>query len=96
MKIVIDIDEEMYKQIKADSEAYVLDDANIILIENAIYDGAPLPKGHGRLISVDDLLLQVGLEDTEGARSINQGEIITMEDVDRIPTIIESDSEVGE
>ena len=51
MQIVIDIDEHIYKQIMADSEVYILDnEVDRILIENAIYNGTPLPKGHGRLI----------------------------------------------
>ena len=55
MKIVIDIDEHIYKQIMADSEVYILDnEVDRILIENAIYNGTPLPKGHGRLIIEKD------------------------------------------
>ena len=49
MQIVIDIDEEMYKQIITNDDVYVLDDINIILIENAIANGTTLPKGHGDL-----------------------------------------------
>lgn len=56
MQIVIDIDDELYKQIKKDSKVYVLDDVNIILIENAIYHGTPLPKGHGRIMDVDKII----------------------------------------
>ena len=49
MKIVIDIDEHIYEQIMADSEVYVLDnEVDRILIENAIYDGTPLPEHRGR------------------------------------------------
>ena len=56
MKIVIDIDEHIYKQVMADSEVYILDnEVDRILIENAIYNGTPLPKGHGRLIDADEL-----------------------------------------
>ena len=53
MQIVIEIDDDMYKQIMADDHVYVLDDVNILLIENAIYNGTPLPKNHGRLIDAD-------------------------------------------
>ena len=39
MKIVIDINEHIYKQIMADSEVYILDnEVDQILIENAIYN----------------------------------------------------------
>ena len=57
MKIVIDIDEHIYEQIMADSEVYVLDnEVDRILIENAIYNGTPLPEHHGRLIDADRTL----------------------------------------
>lgn len=56
MQIVIEINEHIYKQIMADSEVYVLDnEVDRILIENAIYNGTPLPKNHGRLIDADVL-----------------------------------------
>ena len=56
MKIVIDIDEHIYEQVMADSEVYVLDnEVDRILIENAIYNGTPLPEHHGRLGDLDAL-----------------------------------------
>ena len=45
MKLVIEIDDDMYKRV-CDCEAYVLNDADDILLENAIANGTPLPKGH--------------------------------------------------
>ena len=47
MQIVIDLSDEMYKDIQKKSteiqaEGYVL--------ENAVLNGTPLPKGHGKLI----------------------------------------------
>ena len=56
MKIVIDIDEHIYEQIMADSKVYILDnEVDRILIENAIYNGTPLPEHHGRLIDKTEL-----------------------------------------
>lgn len=43
MKLVIDIDEEMYKQVIASDIIYVLDDnIDLIMVENAIANGTPL------------------------------------------------------
>ena len=54
MQIVIDIDEDTYNQV-SNNDAYVLSEVDYILIENAIANGTPLPKGHGRLIDENDL-----------------------------------------
>lgn len=55
MKIVIDIDDDIYKSV-VNNDAYVLEeDVDWILLENAIANGTPLPKHHGRLIDADEL-----------------------------------------
>ena len=54
MQIVIEIDDDMYKSV-ANNDAYILEDVDWILLENAIANGTPLPKGHGRLIDADEL-----------------------------------------
>ena len=48
MKIVIDIPEEEYKCVQITGCI-----GNKTCISNAIYNGTPLPKGHGRLIDVN-------------------------------------------
>ena len=58
-----------------------------------IANGKPLPKGHGRLIDVNDLLDDINLENNDYNRDVNTGEIITLENIDRIPTVIEADKE---
>ena len=55
MQIVIDIDDDMYKSV-VNNDAYVLGDVDWILLENAIANGTPLPKGHGRLLDENDIL----------------------------------------
>lgn len=55
--------------------------------------GIPLPKHHGRLIDVDELLDDIGLEDNDENRVCNTGEIITLEDIDRISIIIPATKE---
>ena len=54
MQIVIDIDDDMYKSVVS-NDAYVLGDVDLILIENAIANGTPLPEHHGRLGDLDAL-----------------------------------------
>lgn len=82
MKIVIDIDDDMYKSV-VNNDAYVLGDADWILFENAIANGTPLPKHHGRLGDLD--AIQKYQIDTFGQRLLV---------IDTAPTIIEgSESE---
>ena len=90
MHIVIDISEEMYEDLK-----YLNVHGFTTAVEEAVANGTPLPKGHGRLIDVNDILDRIGLEDNDANREENVGEIITLEDFDYIPTIIPADTESG-
>ena len=89
MKVVIEIDKDYYEILKHDVDKG-MDYLPCVLIAK----GTPLPKGHGRLIDVNDLLDVLNLEDNDYNRDINTGEIITLENIDRIPTIIEADKEI--
>lgn len=91
MKIVIDISEHIYKQIMADSEVYILDnEVDRILIENAIYNGTPLPKNHGRLIDADEL--KTSFPTCDNSVDIKIASVRAT--INHAPTIIEeSDSE---
>jgi len=91
MQIVIDISEEMYEDLK-----YLNVHGFTTAVEEAVANGTPLPKGHGRLIDVNDILDRIGLEDNDANREENVGEIITLEDFDYIPTIIPADTESEE
>lgn len=51
MEIVIDIPEEEYKCVQITGHI-----GNTTQVSNAIIDGTPLPKGHGRLIDADKTL----------------------------------------
>lgn len=97
MEIVIDIDEWKYKSIcegvAASKRCGVPTPEPDI--DEAIANGIPLPKGHGKLFDMNDLLDRIGLEDNESNREDNVGEIITLEDFDYIPTIIPADTENG-
>jgi hypothetical protein len=88
MQIVIDISEEMYEELK-----YLNVHGFTTAVEEAIAKGTPLPEGHGKLFDVNDLLDRIGLEDNESNRDENVGEIVTLEDFDYIPTIIQADTE---
>lgn len=98
MQIVIDISEKV-------KQAFDCAESNDLkggyydiggVIGNAIKNAIIIPKGHGRLIDVNDLLDDIGLEDNGYNRDVNTGEIITLENIDRIPTIIEADTESEE
>lgn len=82
MKLVIDIPEEIYLNVKKD---YLYDTEVIV---NAFKNGTPLPKGHGRLIDADKL----NIYDVSPADGfVVMG--VTEEDIDLAPTIIEADKE---
>ena len=51
MQIVIDIPEEEYKCVQITGCI-----GNKTCISNAIYNGTPLPKGHGRILDEKDIL----------------------------------------
>lgn len=53
MKIVIDIDEKYYTDIK-DSEH--CGNYSVLYALDAIRNGIPLPEHHGRLIDADDIM----------------------------------------
>ena len=91
IEVVIKISAEMYKWINDANKN--LDDYKASDFWELIKNGTPLPKGHGKIIDVNDLLDRIGLEDTDENREDNVGEIITLEDIDYISAIIEADSE---
>lgn len=97
MKIVIDIPDEAKKAFdnaeNNELNCGFYDHGGVIA--SAIRNGTELPKGHGRLIDVNDLLDDINLEDNDYNRDVNTGEIITLENIDRIPTILEADKGVN-
>lgn len=87
MKIVIDIDEETYKNIQSldwkNGERWYSEEWK------AIHHGTPLPKGHGRLIDADALNLDYEVEMADDWKTAH--EIANC--VKYAPTIIEADKE---
>ena len=94
MQIVIDINEHIYKQIMADSEVYILDnEVDRILIENAIYNGTPLPEHHGDLIDRDELKSKIMYAEDKAYETWDELYDCVLEDIENAPTIIEADKE---
>lgn len=92
MQIVIDISDERFRDIRRIAEVQT-ERKHFKTAEQIIANGTPLPKGHGKLFDVNDILDRIGLEDNDANREENVGEIITLEDFDYIPTIIPADTE---
>lgn len=96
MKIVIEIDEETYKDIK-DGKVYssVRDVPQESIL--AISNGTPLPKGHGRLVDISKI-------DDDRIESDNPiiyltingeyVEAISLDYLDDLPTIVPEDKDV--
>ena len=89
MQLVCKIPDELYK--KWEQSKFTLDEAYQFV--DCVMNGIPLPEHHGRLIDVNELLDDIGLEDNDENRDCNNGEIITLENIDRISTIIPATKE---
>ena len=75
MKIIIDISEDDYRKVQDGR-------ASVSMMQKAIRNGTPLPKGHGRLIDADRLM--------------RVDHIILESTVNNAPTIIEADKAESE
>lgn len=83
MQIVIDIPEKIYKYVQQIGSINMLDTQQVA---NAIFDGKPLPKGHGRLIDADAYI--------DKHEECGWLDDITVDEFNAItPTIIEADKE---
>ena len=81
MQIVIDIPEEVYKSIQ-DNDYCGISNADMY---NAVKNGTPLPKGHGRLIDADDIAL------IDEQFYVSSDYYVAESAIDDAPTIIEAD-----
>lgn len=89
MQLVIDIPDYDYRQIK---EYYEKNDI-VGATYSYIYHGTPLPKGHGRLIDVDELY-SIFKKNCDAYNVDNLSFISDMDmNFDLAPTIIEADKE---
>ena len=86
IELVIKLPEEVYKNIQSKSTEI---QAEGYVVENAILNGTPLPKGHDRLIDVKDLKKIIKDNDPLTMTGFN----VRLCDIDNTPTIIEGDGE---
>lgn len=92
MRIVIEIPEKIYSYITTQWRDVPKNDSPISIMCNAIIDGVPLPKGHGRLISEptkEEIAKTVGGQN-DFAECIRDSVKVVF---DNTPTIIEADKE---
>ena len=82
MQIVIEMSEEDYRKVKDGR-------ASVSSMRDAIINGTPLPKGHGRLIDADYLdVEEIVTDDYSNNKELK---VILKEDLDDAPTIIPAD-----
>lgn len=55
--------------------------------------GVLLPRGHGDIVDISELMDMLCLEDNAYNRDNNVAELITLEDIDRLDVIIPADKE---
>ena len=85
MKLIIEIDDEIYKTWKQEGKY-----ASHSYAQRIILNGTPLPKGHGRLIDVNQIVYEKDcIWESDGCCTT-----ISTPDIDATPTIIEAESEV--
>lgn len=83
IELVIKIPEKIYKYVQQIGSINMLDTQQVA---NAIFDGKPLPKGHGRLIDADAYI--------DKHEECGWLDDITVDEFNAItPTIIEADKE---
>ena len=86
MQIIINIDDEDYDDITLTGENII--NLGVLLdLREAVRNGTPLPKGHGRLIDADAINLK-DISPVDGFSVYGA----TAEDIDLTPTIIEAES----
>lgn len=93
MKLIIDIPEDRYRQIKDLPNAFNSD------ICKAIRNGIPLPEGHGRLGDLDELENRISNFVEHDARITDEYTVVRqrfiVDGIRETPTIIEADMQKG-
>lgn len=85
MKVVIEIDDDLYTRLFDSGENYVVDMRRACV---AIRKGTPLPKGHGELIDRGQALNECYNITVDGERF----KVVQYETLLGVPTIIEADN----
>ena len=89
MKIVINIPEQVYE------DCLEYRDMDNTTIYNAIRNGTPLPKNHGRLIDVNTLKDSIIMLNLKGDTNITRYEYKIIENVIfKMPTVIKADNNI--
>ena len=84
MKIVIDIDENVYTRL-FDAGGNTMRDMRVAC--SAIRKGTPLPKGHGRLIDADAIPYTMLYKENFMTGTGMEKQAVWKDDIDRMPTI---------
>lgn len=87
MKIVIELSDKIYDTIMDDE---MPTNEQIKVVVQRIYEGIPLPKGHGDLIDADELFLDI---QTDEQMRLGEHLAWVKERIDEAPTVI--GAEVG-
>ena len=88
MKLVITIDDDIYDDYLKQGATLPKYGTEIDSLYEALWNGVPLPKGHGRLIDAD----AINIHDVSPAYGMEVYGV-TQDDIEYEPTIIEADKE---
>ena len=84
MKIIIDIPDKLYEEYMEDGVIYNTDSFRLF---EAIANGTPLPKGHGKIIDVKSIVYEKEcVWESDGCCTT-----VSTPDIDATPAIIEAD-----
>lgn len=89
MKLMIDISKEEYELVRNENKSFRTE----LELMNAVANGIPLPKHHGRLKDVDAFLSKVKADREHSAysRSWTADDVLNALDNSYAPTIVEAD-----
>ena len=90
MKLIIEISEDVYEECQG--HIYFPDTGGELF--NAVKNGTPLPKGHGRLIDADSIyqiVRPIEQSDAEWGMTAETAKRLMFDAFDKAPTIIEAD-----
>lgn len=93
MEIVINIPEEIYSYVNTQWRDIPKNDSPISILCNAVIDGTPLPKEHGRLKDIDAFISKVKADREHSAylRSWTADDVLNALDKTYAPTVIEAE-----
>lgn len=84
MKLVIEIDDEIYKEWKWEGKY-----ASHSFAQKVILNGTPLPKGHGKIIDINNIVYEEEcVWESDGCCTTRR-----TPDIDATPVLIEADKE---